>query len=498
MRLLFTFILVFSLAFPCSAQEWPCTYWFNYTTPEDNLPVAVDSFLTARYPTGMAYPDGGTLIALKWGYTGNSYQIINKYGQFEYDEPQSVWPAIGSYYTNDLKAIPDGGGGAFLAWQNEYTGFETGIYAQRLESLGNICWGDSAVRIYAVPNYDYDVCPDGFGGMWLAISYVPDGSNYADLWLQFINSEGEVALGDSGLVVSSAPHDQRYPKVCLDGEGGVYVVWDDWRPPYTAGGSLFMQRFDAHGNPMWEPEDGLFIFEERWFHQIIPDGENGFILHSNPGAADYNTVYRISPGGEILWSRDHVSWYHWAKIVPGEPGFFYLGFTLGPFFYDYVAMYGQRMDIDGRTYWPTWPGGQLGAEMAYFQNKDTFSETYEDFAFDYPYFYGVVDILYEDEPYENPRELYVQALDLNGHKMYRDQGTLVAIIDTLTYVKFYDLSVVPDGEGGAVAVWQKQKGSVPSIHDVYAMHLNPDGTLGGGETYEGDAAVISENFGYFA
>jgi len=42
--------------------------------------------------------------------------------------------------------------------------------------------------------------------------------------------------------------------------------------------------------------------------------------------------------------------------VVGEPGFFYLGFNYSD------AIYGQRMDLNGNLYWPTWPGS-YGALM---------------------------------------------------------------------------------------------------------------------------------------
>jgi hypothetical protein len=258
---------------------------------------------------------------------------------------------------------------------------------------------------------------------------------------------------------------QERPKVTQDGTGGAYIIWQDNREPYHPYWALFMQRIYASGEPAWNP-DGVFISERVSFHQILPDGEGGFILHTNPGGSAHNTAIRFDADGSEQWQREYVSWSQWAQMVPGDEGFFYFGFI-----FDY-EVYGQKIDVNGRPYWPIWGSGQPGALIA--RGDDWPHGLHMDFCYHDNYFFGIFDRLHPFNFY--PQLFFVQSLDSEGYRRWGNEyGLLIAVNDTLN-LKY--ANIIHDGGNGAVSVWV-HGWSYEFFNDIYAKHINSDGTLGG-------------------
>ena len=353
-----------------AAAYWPITV-------EEDLPVSADPDTFELDCSALPFTDNSTLVVFRQGYIGPVYQIIDRYGEKKYPFPQKLTPLGISNAVVAPKTISDENEGAFISWYSDSPN-PIGVIAQRLDSLGNILWGDAGVLISPFDEHDFDICVDGEGGMFLAISPDESYSDYSDLYVQRISGDGLLLWGDEGVIVSNIQdHSERHPKIVPDREGGCFTAWQDFRPPYSGWGAVYAQHLDNQGNRLWN--DDLFIEESGLGTNIvmIPDGEGGFIIQYSAGAAS-NHHWRINGDGDILWERDHLSFYAWANMVPGEPGFFYLGFEYGP------GVYGQRMDIEGNNYWPTWGSGRYGALFAYID----LSQRMESFYYKDSYFYG--------------------------------------------------------------------------------------------------------------
>ena len=457
-----TFLLL-AIALPALAQ-WP-------TTRQDYLIVVDDSALFEGDPSIIPYCGDRTLVVYhKEGAQGNCYQIIDRYGNFAFTEPPSLAPEEANpAFSYPAIVIPDGAGGAMAVWYVDQFLVEGYICAQRLDSQGNRLWGDTGATIFDVApagGADFDACMDGFGGGFIAFSYIPPGQNQGIMRIQRLNSLGQPMWGDSGIAVCPGLDAQYNPKIVADFQGGVYLVWKDVTPPYEPHGVYRRQRFDSNGQPTWTPAAGIYTCGPVWHHYLIPDEANGFIMLANPGPQDYFTAFRYGPTGQQLWNVSHVSWWDASKLVSGEPGFYYIGFD-DPF----GGVYGQRMDMQGNVYWPTWGSGQLGAMFANFQG---YGQSFApDFTFRCPYFYALSAFYPSSPPYE-PILLHVNALDLPGNPVYGDSGIILGINPDPAYFKDRRVAAVDDG--GIVAVWELWWGEA---HDVYAKRCNADGSLGG-------------------
>ncbi len=464
------FILLIStliLAPPCAAQPDTTQYWHWYTTPEISRPVAADPDSMMKHPHALQFSDGRVLVVYRRSALDYHFLIIDRYGQLT--APQSVHPAVFHSIYGDVELIHDGAGGAVFCWPETLDDTQR---TQRINSEGEICWSDSGANVYPEATGHFDICIDGNGGFYLAIAPEEPEDDFYDLYLQHIDSLGQVTFGGRGVVVAAEASSQWFPKVTPDGTGGCYVVWVDHRPPYSSNPAFFMQRFYSTGRAAWEP-GGQFLCYAGTFHQLLPDGECGFLIHTSAmGGGGYaNSVSRIDSTGNILWTVPQVSWYLWAEMIPGDSIYFYLGFAVGNPSIGYWT-YGQRMDIYGNVYWP----GQYGAEFGYTSELALGGQTY---AYHDDLFFAFYELHHFDHPFDWPKYLYTQALDIDGNKTMVDSSVLTAIVngEELSVVDY--LNIVPDGVGGAVGVWSEETGYNPYTFDVYGKHVNADGTLGG-------------------
>ena len=448
-------ILALISAFSTASAYWP-------TSLEENLVIAADPTLYESYNSAHPYPDGQTLVVLWVETIGCCYQIIDRYGEFVYPEFQSVAPGLAYNYFGIPRSWPDGEGGVIIVWDTAGGCPNPAIYAQRLDSLGNRLWGDSAVVIYPERDTDYDISIDDEGGFYISIE-----RGAAGVWAQHIEGLGNLLWGNYGFVVPADPeHQSVEPRVTHDGGGGAFVIWEDWRPPYNYWGALFAQHIDENGNQLWSQD--LFICQSVWEHMVIPDGLGGFILQANPGASDYNTHWRIDGSGNILWQRERLSWSYWAPMIAGESGFFYLAFE-----YD-EGLWGQRVDMNGNNHWPTWGSGQPGAPMetSPLDQTGSLAVTYR-----YPYFYG---ISCARRPISNPyndKYLLVQKMDSLGNVCYGDTGVILSLWEDNYYNMMYLSPAISDSYEVTV-VYETRINNIFSP-DVYANHCLSDGILGG-------------------
>ncbi len=148
------------------------------------------------------------------------------------------------------KLISDGLGGAIIVWQDSITG-ATDIYAQRINNAGNVMWASGGVPICTAPLKQIRprIQPDNQGGAFIVWQDRRNGID-PDIYAQRINSSGNIIWTPNGIVVCNAINAQSYPKLRGDGSGGIIVAWQDRRNVLDA--DIYAQRVDANGNIIWQ------------------------------------------------------------------------------------------------------------------------------------------------------------------------------------------------------------------------------------------------------
>jgi hypothetical protein len=444
--------LVLLAALPARA-DWP-------TNVRHNLPVAVAPDTLEDFPATLALDNGRTLVVYFKGHSTHNwlcYRILDRYGNLEFPEERQLNPGLQDPGIGWPKVISDGAGGAYCAWKI-YPGPNLGFYAQRLDPQGNRLWGDSGVLCFVPQNIafpEFGLSLDGRGGLLVAGA----GLNPH---VQRLSSSGQLLWGPNGVLLVQDNYQQNEVVVTHDGAGGAYVAWSDWRPPYGSGhGRLYAQKLNAAGVPQWTA-GGVPFFENPWIKQLLPDDAGGFLLHT--GAGGPNTLMRVSPSGNIIWQQTAISWYTWAKMVAGEPGIVYIGCFYGS------GVFGQRVGYNGTIYWPhsyTSPGIRIATLPPGYVHGGQ-----EDWTYQFPYFYAAYDYRLQSQW---PIYLSLQRVDSLGNQRWGENGTLATRIYRIVPEYWIEhMQVVADGNGGAAAVF-----STHNIIDIFAKHVNADGSLGG-------------------
>ena len=90
--------------------------------------------------------------------------------------------------------------------------------------------------------------PDGAGGAIVAWWDIRNGETSADIYAQRISAAGVALWATDGVPVCTAAGGQFYPVIVADGAGGAIVTWQDSR---SGGTDIYAQRISAAGAVQW-------------------------------------------------------------------------------------------------------------------------------------------------------------------------------------------------------------------------------------------------------
>lgn len=117
------------------------------------------------------------------------------------DPSESAPICIATGEQESQQVVTDGSGGAIIAWSDERTG-ERDIYAQRIDGEGRILWAEDGVLVCDADEIQWSplMVPDGFGGAILTWSDQQSGST--DIYAQRIDTNGDMLWTPNGVPVS--------------------------------------------------------------------------------------------------------------------------------------------------------------------------------------------------------------------------------------------------------------------------------------------------------
>ena len=205
--------------------------------------------------------------------------------------------------------VPDGGGGAIIAWQDYRSGTNYDIYAQRIAgSNGAQLWaaGGREICVAAGSQYYPEAVSDGTGGAIIAW-HDYRGGNY-DIYAQHVNTAGVRLWTIDGVAVTVAANNQVYPKVTSDGAGGAIIAWHDYRSGSNY--DVYAQRMTSGGTASWTA-NGVAVStatNSQSDPQLISDGAGGAIITWQDGRGSDNDIYtqRVNSAGTPLWTANGV------------------------------------------------------------------------------------------------------------------------------------------------------------------------------------------------
>ncbi len=120
-------------------------------------------------------------------------------------------------------------GEVIFVWSDTRFGMRN-IFAHKINLEGELLWGENGAVVTNLPGRQEDpvAIMDGFGGVYIAwVDYRFDEEG--DIFFQHIDTDGNMQLDPNGIALAQVPGRQLTINMCTDSLGGVFVTWQDKR-----------------------------------------------------------------------------------------------------------------------------------------------------------------------------------------------------------------------------------------------------------------------------
>ena len=368
----------------------------------------------------------------------------------------------------------DDAGGAIITWPEvRYDIIYSDIFAQRIDCDGNILWNADGVPICTVPETQMDpyIIPDGSGGAVIAWRDYRNGDY--DIYAQRVDGDGNVLWTPDGVAVSVARFGQYAPMMVSDGAGGFYICWWDDR---TASRQVRCNRLNSDGTLAWGP-DGIVVRDTPWWqesHGIISDGAGGAIIVwddvNNGFTALYIFAQRIGPDGLKLWDPDGVlieptggvDQLNPLSIAPSGDGGVIVTWGNWCYLDNYYDIYAQKVSAAGVVEW-----SPFGYRICNASGEQRTPRIVSDG--------GSGAIVTWLDIRHGRDDIYAQRVGPDGTVLWAIDGIPIRIGPPETGFG-WPVQMTSDHAGGAIFTWQEGLGTSTSW-DIYAQRVDGSGTL---------------------
>lgn len=319
MKHLFTLFSLLVFSSPASAQ------WNE--NPSINNGISVGAWHQIE-PSATSDNQGGAIVTWEDVRAGNKHiyaQRIDPNGNKKWAEQgvnictMNVW----FQHIHSVKLVSDGSNGAIIAWADErhhewLNYYEANVYVQKVNSEGEVQWTTNGELICDADGLqqNFDIMEDGAGGVFIVWDDRRDKKS--NIYAQYVDHSGEIQWLANGMPISKDNVDTNtLPKLVSDGTGGILIFWQQ----ITANGERYFkaQRLSASGGQQWL-DGGMRVSalsenDTLVAPEVVSDGMGGAVLCwyelSISGIHKIQTR-RISSAGENIWT-DAVSVYSGTK-----------------------------------------------------------------------------------------------------------------------------------------------------------------------------------------
>jgi len=371
--------------------------------------------------------------------------------------------------------VADDNDGAFLFWLDTPSDYGDGVYAQHIDAVGNLLWGEGG-RLLADEHDVFSGVPlavgDGAGGIIIA------WGDEEGISVQRLDAEGNNIWDDSVLVwAKPAGGWHSLVGMVADGEGGAVLLREG------SGEMVYAQRVSADGSLLWG-EGGTYIGKIQRAYQGVPmvgDGSGGAVLLWEDSSVRWIELYaqRISPDGESLWGSGGVlvSTRDSEKDRPqlvndGTGGFIATWTDISTESWD-TKIYAQKLDAEGQRMW-----GEQGVCVCADSGLQSDPQITADGA-------GgcVIVISWWDIYLTGAGGIVAQRLSPDGRRLWGGGVLLYTVSEGSPGSGIGDIYVSGDGNGNSLVIWKGGEGV------LCAQKLDADGqrlwTENGVEIYSG-------------
>lgn len=311
---------------------------------------------------------GGVIVA--WEDCRNGTDNRDIYAQRIGSSGAPAWPLNGVSLANEAGSqtsaaiVPDGAGGAIVAWvTGDYDSGTQDIRAQRIDAAGALQWAANGVPVAAAAGNQYSptVSCDDAGGVIIAWQDSRPGES--DISAQRLDGTGAALWAANGVAVCSTAGDQSWVTSVPDGLGGIVIAWED--TPYGSS-DIYAQRVNGSGAAQWAAGGVPVAVADRTQEApvLIADGAGGFILAWTDYRSGVDTdIYaqKITASGTAAWTANGVAVcgdvdsQRSPCLTPDGAGGAFVAWEV---YREYYDIYAQRVNSSGVLQW-----GAAGVEI---------------------------------------------------------------------------------------------------------------------------------------
>lgn len=282
------------------------------------------------------------------------------------------------------------------------------------------------------------------------------------LVLSFSSTPAGALWHQGGNLICDEVSTQRYIQSAPDGAGNIYLVWEDYRS--GSGPDIYAQMIDNRGNELWT-SGGIAIATgtpNQWEPLITGDGAGGAIIvweDFETGPVYGIKAQKIDADGTPQWTAGGVtllsgsSGYTDLKLISDLTG----GVIVA--WYSSVSgnydIYAQRADSDGTVMW-----GASGTSPCTETSIQQQPELCPDGT-------GGAIIAWMDSRNGN-LDVYARRIGPSGSIYWTSNGVPICTQTASQSVN----SVVGDGGGGAIIIWQDLRNGTS---DIFAQRVSSGG-----------------------
>lgn len=327
------------------------------------------------------------------------------------DEPQDTW-------ITDYDLAVDPSGFAIITFMDIRTG-EANPVCYRISPDGDMMWGDMGILLADDSNFDPSpkVGVTDAGNSIFAWQSAPDSGN-SEVRLQKISPDGELEWGD-GIILSETGIDYTAPYLLKAEDDYMYLIWHTQTGPYYAPvRGLYVQKLDVDGSFLWPSNV-----------EIYTPVSSGPVVNLK--------MCRDDAGGIIF------AWYRSLGISE---------------FHCYV----QRMEADGTLSMPAngVKASTSSNRLHMYPAPAFLSQTQE-----------IVLFFSEQDLNQNMRGIYAQKFDLQGNRLWGDEGIqLIALSNN-----DYGLFTAGGNDNTAICVYQAAEFGNAYDAKIQAVMLDDQG-----------------------
>jgi hypothetical protein len=383
--------------------------------------------------------------------------------------------------------ISDGAGGAIMAWIDKRNTI-TEIYAQRVDAKGFTLWPWNGVSVVSAADIKpgFGMVSDGAGG---AIIVWSDGRRGAgEIFIQRIDGAGAVKWQQNGVAITSNPAPSEFPVIASDGAGGAIIAWQEDRGVIAGGHNIYAQKISRTGVLQWKAE-GVEICVAAGA-QVAPaiagNGRGGAIIVWRDKRGVDADVYAqfVNSFGAVQWGEGGAGVCTVARdqdfpaiVTNGSDGAIvaWADYRSG---IEAPDLYCQHIDDKGMPRWQS-DGIQVGSQLDFFRNPPVGPYMAGDGLGDAILTWSKARILDVD------KDIYVNKINADS---FLPLGTDGVVICGASGPQRFP-TVIGDGAGGAVIVWQDER--QPFNPDIYAQRLNLQSDPSGNPLWAVDGVPIS-------